>query len=155
MGNKNTLLDIGTIEFFEILIHGKNISFSNCAEKKAGKDTSKPAEDPCQSMRAIDRVRRAIDEQDDGIAEDLGNAVVDDHLVHPVLLLLHDDYHRPGVQGEGEEKDGKSQPVIEDPRDLRIIPVCISKLLSDPSGADLTLAFSSFSFFCAIFLKRI
>ena len=81
-------------------------------------------------MAAMDGVRGAIDEQDEGIAEDLDDAVADDHLVHPVLLLLHDDHHRPGVQGEGEEKDGKSQPVIEDPRDLRIIPVCISKLLS-------------------------
>ena len=97
-------------------------------------------------MRAIDRVRRAIDEQDDGIAEDLGNAVVDDHLVHPVLLLLHDDYHRPGVQGEGEEKDGKGNPKEGATRDLRMI---CSKILCGILKTSASTSFNS----CQINLK--
>ena len=79
-------------------------------EENAGQDASKTAEDSSDDMAAMDGVRGAIDEQDEGIAEDLDDAVADDHLVHPVLLLLHDDYHRPGVQGEGEEKNGKGNP---------------------------------------------
>ena len=65
--------------------------------------------------------RWAIDEQDDGIAEDLGNAVEDDHLVHPVLLLLQDDRHSPDVEEDGEDEDGKSKPETEASRDLRKI----------------------------------
>ena len=63
-------------------------------------------------MTAMDWERGAIDEKDEGIAEDLDNTVVDDHLVHPVLILLHDDHHRPGVEGEGEEEGGEREPEI-------------------------------------------
>ena len=94
--------------------------FSSYAEKKAGQDTSNPAEDPCQEVTAMDWERWTIDEKDQGITEDLDDAVIDDHLVHPVLLLLHDDHHRPGVEGEGEEKIGKGKPEIEATRDLRM-----------------------------------
>ena len=76
----------------------KDLFFSNCAEKKAGQDTSKPTKDSSKDVRAMDWVGGAIDEEYEGEAEDLGNAVVDDHLVHPVLLLLQDDHHRPGVE---------------------------------------------------------
>ena len=47
-----------------------------------------------------------IDGQAEGKDEDIDNAVADDHLVHPVLLLLHDDHHCPSVEGDGENKNG-------------------------------------------------
>ena len=97
--------------------------FFNCAEEKAGEDTSKPADASSNDMRAMDWERGTIDEANDAITEDLGNAVPHDHLVHPVLLLLQDDHHRPGVEGEGEDKDGKGNPKIEEIRDLRKISV--------------------------------
>ena len=96
-------------------------------EEKGDEETSKPAKDSSNDMRAMDRVRGAIDEEYEGGAEDLENAVADDHPVHPVLLLLHGDHHRPGVEGEGEEKDGEGDPKIECTRDLRMIPAGISE----------------------------
>ena len=82
-------------------------------EKKGDDETPEPAEGSSNYMAAKDGVRGAIDEEYKGKAEDLRNAVVDDHLVHPVLLLLLDDHHRPGVEGEGEEKDGEGNPKID------------------------------------------
>ena len=56
----------------------------------------------------MDRERGAVDEADDAKAEDLGNAIADDHLVHPVLLLLHYHHYRPRVEADGEKKKGKN-----------------------------------------------
>ena len=92
-------------------------------EEKGDEETSKPAKDSSNDMRAMDRVRGAIDEEYEGGAEDLENAVADDHPVHPVLLLLHGDHHRPGVEGEGEEKDGEGDPKQAVIRNLRMISV--------------------------------
>ena len=92
------------------------------AEEKSDEETSKPAEDFSKDMAAVDRVRGAIDEEYEGETDDLENAVADDHLVHPVLLLLHDDHHRPGVEVEGKEKDGEGDPK-QASRDLRMISV--------------------------------
>ena len=96
-------------------------------DEKGDEETSKPAKDSSNHMAAMDRVRGAIDEEYEGGAEDLENAVAYDHPVHPVLLLLHDDHHRQGVEGEGEEKDGEDDPKIECTRDLRMIPAGISE----------------------------
>ena len=93
------------------------------AEEKGDEETSKPAKDSSNDMRAMDRVRGAIDEEYEGRAEDLENAIADDHPVHPVLLLLHDDHHRPGVVGEGEEKDREGDPKQAIIRNLRMISV--------------------------------
>ena len=71
------------------------------AEQDADEETSKPAEESSKEVAAVDWEWRAVDEEDEGETEDLDDAVADDHLVHPVLLLLHDDHHRPGVEGEG------------------------------------------------------
>ena len=90
------------------------------AEEDAGEETSKATEDPGEEVTAMNWERGAIDEQDDGIAEDLGNAVVDDHLVHPVLLLLQDDRHSPDVEEECDDEDGKSKAETEGIRNLRI-----------------------------------
>ena len=68
------------------------------AEEKGDEETSRPTEGSSNDMAAIDWVGGAIDEEYEAEAEDLGNAVADDHLVHPVLLLLQDDHHRPGVE---------------------------------------------------------
>ena len=75
-------------------------------EEKGDEETSKPAKDSSNDMRAMDRVRGAIDEEYEAKAEDLENAVADDHPVHPVLLLLHDDHHCPSIEGDGEKKNG-------------------------------------------------
>ena len=91
------------------------------AEENVGEETSKATEDPGEEVAPMNWERWAIDEQDDGVAEDLGNAVVDDHLVHPVLLLLQDDRHSPDVEEDGEDEDGKSKPETEASRDLRKI----------------------------------
>ena len=69
----------------------------------------------------MDWVDGGIDGQDEGKAEDLDNTVADDHLVHSVLLLLHDHRHRQGVEEDGEEKDGQSKPKAEDTRGLKIV----------------------------------
>ena len=90
------------------------------AEENAGEETSKATEDPGEEVTAMNWERGAIDEQDDGVAEDLGNAVVDDHLVHPVLLLLQDDRHSPDVEEECDDEDGKSKAETEGIRNLRI-----------------------------------
>ena len=47
-----------------------------------------------------------MDEYNHGKAEDFEDAVPDEHLVHPVLLLPHDDSHGPGVEDEGQEEKG-------------------------------------------------
>ena len=90
------------------------------SDEKSDEETSNPAEDFSNHMAAMDRVRGAIDEEYEGETDDLENAVADDHLVHPVLLLLHDDHHCPSVEGDGEKKNGKSNPKEKGIRDLRI-----------------------------------
>ena len=88
------------------------------AEQNADEETSKTAEESSHNVAAMDWERWAIDEEDEGVAKDLYNAVADDHFVHSILLLLHDDHHRPGVEGEGEEEGGEGKPEIEATRDL-------------------------------------
>ena len=75
----------------------------------------------------MEGVEGGVDGQDECKDEDVDDAVADDHLVHPVLLLLHDDHHRPDVEGKGEEKDGEGDPKIECTRDLRMIRAGISE----------------------------
>ena len=47
-----------------------------------------------------------VDGQGECKEEDVDNAVGDDHLVYPVLLLLHYDHYRPRVETDGEKKKG-------------------------------------------------
>ena len=90
------------------------------AEEEGGQKTDKSAEALPNDLTGMEWVSGGIDGQAEGKDEDIDNAVADDHLVHPVLLLLHDDHHCPSVEGDGEKKNGKSNPKEKGIRDLRI-----------------------------------
>ena len=66
----------------------------------------------------MEGVEGGVDGQDECKDEDVDDAVADDHLVHPVLLLFHDDHHRPRVEADREKKKGKSNPKEKGIRDL-------------------------------------
>ena len=90
------------------------------AEEEACQETEKTAEESPDRFAAMEWVNGGINGQDEGKAEDLDDAVAHDHLVHPILLLLLDDCHRPYVEWDGEEKHGKSNPKAEATMNLRI-----------------------------------
>ena len=45
--------------------------------------------------------------------DDVGNAVADNEVVDPILLLLPDDHDRPGVHHEGDHWDGEVGKEVE------------------------------------------
>ena len=87
-------------------------------DEESGEEASDSTKNLGEGGDAVDWEGGAVDQQDEGEDEDLGDAIPDDHIVHHVLVLLLSHHRRPGVEKEVEEKDGDGKPEIDAVGDL-------------------------------------